>query len=353
MKLFALKDEALETIHPAVSLEGLGPHHVVQTDKTREASITSERMDEADYKLFTDGSGQDDGIGASAILYEKGRARPLKTLQAFMGAPDKYNTFEAEATGALLALWILDSTPAVIGKRVSLYTDNQSIVMALPHPKATSGQYLLSLLRTAIRGVGCRLTVKWISSHSKVKGNEEADKLAKDAAAGVSSAGADLPHILRRPLPTSASALKQGYMKELKAKWASMWEESPRKLRVSQFGGSFPFSAFLTRLNSLSRQQASLILQLRCGHFPLNGYLHRIKKADSDRCGACGGGWQGPPPPETVNHFVFGCPAFTEAREELIDKIGLDHFNFPDIMSEVTRMKALTTFINRSGRFRV
>jgi hypothetical protein len=37
-------------------------------------------------------------------------------------------------------------------------------------------------------------------------------------------------------------------------------------------------------LNSLSRQQASLILQLRCGHFPLNGYLHRIKKVESDRC---------------------------------------------------------------------
>ena len=351
LKLFALKDEVLETIHPAVTLEGLGPHHVVQIDKTREVSINSERTDDADFKLFSDGSGQDNGIGASAILYKKGRARPLKTLQAFMGASNKYNTFEAEATGAILALWILDRTPAVIGKRVSLYTDNQSIVTTLPHPKATSGQHLLSLLRSAIRGVGCRLTVKWISGHSKVKGNEEADKLAKDAAAGISSTGADLPHILRRPLPTSASALKQGFMEELKAKWADMWEESPRKLRVSQFGGSFPFSAFLNRLNSLSRQQASLILQLRCGHFPLNGYLHRIKKADSDRCGSCGGGGEGPPPPETINHFIFGCPAFTEAREELTDKIGLDYFNFPDIMSEVNRMKALTTFINRSGRF--
>ena len=58
------------------------------------------------------------------------------------------------------------------------------------------------------------------------------------------------------------------------------------------------------------------------------------------------------PPPETVNHLVFGCPAYTEAREELLNKIGQDSFNLPDIMSEVKCMKALTTFINRSGQFR-
>jgi hypothetical protein len=63
-----------------------------------------------------------------------------------MGAPNQHNIFEAEATGAILALWILESTSAVIRKRVSLYTDNQSIMTTLPHPKATSGQHLLSSL---------------------------------------------------------------------------------------------------------------------------------------------------------------------------------------------------------------
>src|ERR1700678_2023199 len=59
LKLFALKDQVLEIIHPAVTLEGLGSRHVVQMDQSREASIHSERLDDADYKLFTDGSGQD------------------------------------------------------------------------------------------------------------------------------------------------------------------------------------------------------------------------------------------------------------------------------------------------------
>ena len=274
LKLFALKDINIETIYPAVTLTSLSPRQIVQIDKSREVSMLSEQTDDADFKLFSDSSGQDNGIGASAVLYEKRRARPLTTLQVFMGAPDQHNTFEAEAVGAVLALWILGNTPATIGKMVSLFTDSQSIVTSLPHPKATSGQYLLSSLRTAIENTGCRLSVKWISGHSKVKGNELADRITKRAAAGCSSARDSLPELLRSSLLRSASALKQSFMKDLKAQWAESWEASSRKLRVSQFRGVFPLSSLLNRLNSLSRQQASLILQLRCGHFPLNDYLH-------------------------------------------------------------------------------
>ena len=261
----------------------------------------------------------------------------------FIGAPDKHNVYEAEVVGVVLALWILERTPVTIGKQVSIYTDNQSVVTSILHPKATSGQHVLCSLRAAIEGTGCILVIKWISGHRKVKGNEEADKLAKDAAAGHSSARVDLPPILRRLLPTSASAFKQEFMKRMKIKWVGLWEVSPRKLRVSQFGDSFPFSALLDRLNLLTRRQASLILQLRCGHFPLNIYLHRIKKVNSDKCTACNEGQ-----PETINHFIFDCAAHIEARNELVKEIGLNHFHFPDIMSNVNRMRALTTYINRS-----
>ena len=133
--------------------------------------------------------------------------------------------------------------------------------------KSTSGQHLLLALRQAANGSGSKLSIKWISSHSKVTGNEEADKMAKEAAAGRSSAMASLPHILRSPLPISASALKQEFNSNLKAKWGAKWDGSPRKPRVAQFGGSFPYSAFLSKLFTLTRNQSSTILQIRCGHF--------------------------------------------------------------------------------------
>ena len=154
-------------------------------------------------------------MGAAAILYEKNRVRPLKSLQAFIGTPDKHNTYEAEVIGAILALWIIENTPETIGKKVSLFIDNQALVTALSSQKTLAGQHLLNTLIAATNRVGCELTFKWISGHSKVKGNEDVDKLAKEAAAGRSSTMAQLPHILQSPLPISVSAIKQNYMSKL------------------------------------------------------------------------------------------------------------------------------------------
>jgi hypothetical protein len=253
--------------------------------------------------------------------------------------------------GAILALWVLENTPATIGKTVSLYTDNQVLVKLLPHPKASSGQYLLSLLRTAVEDIGCSLTIRWISGHSKVKGNEEADRLAKQAATGRSSPRDRLPPVIRRSLPMSTSAIKQEFMRKLKDRWAKEWEVSPRRARVDQFGDKFSFTAFLGRTNSLTRKQSSIIIQICSGHLPLNNYLYRIKKLNSNSCTQCSEDQEGPP--KTVQHFVFDCPAYVAARNELTNKIGFNHLNFKDIMADTNRIKALITFINRTGRLQI
>ena len=166
LKLFSLYDIKLESIYPTVTIDRMDPRHTLRIDDNREASINSEHQDSANYRIYSDGSGHDNGIGASAILYKKGSACPLKSLQLFMGNSDEHNTYEVEIVGAILTLWILKKTPAVVGKRVSLYTDNQSLVTTLPCPKASSGQHLLGSLCSAINAIGCKLTIKWISGHS-------------------------------------------------------------------------------------------------------------------------------------------------------------------------------------------
>ena len=158
----------------------------------------------------------------------------MKSLQVYLGTPNEHNTYKAKVIGVILALWIINNTPETIGKKVTLYTDNQSVIAAILSTKATPGQYLIDALRLAIKTTRCNLTIRWISGHSKVKGNEAVDKIAKDAADGRSSTMATLPHILRRPLPKSASAIKQGFEKTLKDKWATIWDASPRKPRIAQ-----------------------------------------------------------------------------------------------------------------------
>ena len=185
-----------------------------------------------------------DNLGASAILYKKGFVQPVKTMKAFLGPKTKHNMYEAEAVGALLATWITRNTPETIGKIVSLYIDNQAIMMALAGTKTTSGQYLINSVITAANELPCKLTVRWISSHSEVRGNEAADRLAKEAAKGQASRQADLPHLLRSPLLISSSALKQEYNAKINRMWAKIWEGSPRKDRFTQTDPDFPFNSF-------------------------------------------------------------------------------------------------------------
>jgi hypothetical protein len=88
-----------------------------------------------------------------------------------------------------------------------------------------------------------------------------------------------------------------------------------------------------------------------CGHFPLNSYLHRINKADSNLCQACADDDEGTYTVETINHFIFDCPRYEDIRNDMIEEISIEHFSLSDIMSDINRMKTLTAFINRSGRF--
>ena len=133
---------------------------------------------------------------------------------------------------------------------------------------------------------------------------------------------------------------------------AKAWTESPRRVRFSQIDTNFPFNRFCTNLFKLTRQQASLIMQIRTGHIPLNKHLQRITKADSDKCPKCNIGPGDNPVVKSVNHFVFDCTAHEVARRELIAKISRRHFNLLDIMTSTDNMKALVTYINRTQRFK-
>jgi hypothetical protein len=238
-----------------------------------------------------------------------------------------------------------------VGKNVSLYIDNQAVMLAANNPKATPGQYLIRQLIISANALGCNLGIHWISSHSKVKGNKKVDDLAKEAANGHSSAGIRLPPFLRRPLPVSTSALKQEHHEKLKARWEKRWTESERGRRMELIDEDFPFNKFHKRTHPLSRSQSSLMSQIRCGHIPLNAYLARIGKADSEYCQACIENADGLQCRETARHVIFECGSYTQEREALKRKIGR-HFNLRNIMANTDHMKALAAFIGKTGRLK-
>ncbi|KAJ5094907.1 endonuclease/exonuclease/phosphatase [Penicillium argentinense] len=77
--------------------------------------------------------------------------------------------------------------------------------------------------------------------------------------------------------------------------------------------------------DSLDREKAAILAQLRTGHARLNGYLHRIGKADSDLC-ECG------IERETVPHFLLRCTRWNEQRRALIEATGPSFGNLSQML---------------------
>jgi hypothetical protein len=83
---------------------------------------------------------------------------------------------------------------------------------------------------------------------------------------------------------------------------------------MNKIDKNMPSRKYLDLIEDLPRRQSSIIIQLRTGFAPLNGYLHSIKAKDSPDCPQCVGRW------ETTFHFLVECPTYARCRHDKLIK---------------------------------
>ncbi|KAH8996799.1 hypothetical protein EDB92DRAFT_1769756, partial [Lactarius akahatsu] len=88
----------------------------------------------------------------------------------------------------------------------------------------------------------------------------------------------------------------------------------------------------------------SWLYQIRVGHFPLNAYLHRFKRADSPSCLACGHHT------ESAQHFLLDCPAYAHERWVLTRKRSPTDTDFAKLITNPKSAVQVATFIQETGR---
>ena len=203
-----------------------------------------------------------------------------------------------------------------------------------------------------MRTIPGKITLNWISGHTDVKGNEEADKLAKEAATGQSSEKPSPPTILCQALGHSMSAEKQAYHEELLSTWKERWDASPRKTKFRKIDDQFPFTKFRKICDHLNRTQSSTLVQIRTGHIPLNKRLFKMGKAESDKCQTCNIGRRGERPKETVEHFLFECRAHQVIRNEFLTIIRCKRPKLIEILQDIKKTKALLRYVARTKRLK-
>ncbi|VDI43508.1 Hypothetical predicted protein [Mytilus galloprovincialis] len=206
---------------------------------------------------------------------------------------------------------------------------------------------IISLIKCIQKHHGIRINFDWTPGHADVRGNEIADKLAKEAAKEANQIQKEA-HITvtKQDIKTAARIL-------VNKKWQHRWDNSDT--------GRFYYNFHQTVSNKSTfdypdHKTAKIIRNLRSGYY-LKNYQNKINQNIDPKC-ECG-------QLETVEHYLLFCENYEEARQKLIHEIyfntGSLHIDLELLLSiekndnvsvsNETLMRLLGDFICESRRF--
>lgn len=232
------------------------------------------------------------------ILYTDGSKSSSQTSSAVFGPevkakfrlPSICSIFSAELFAILKALNIvLESN----NKHSTICSDSKSAIDAIGdiYTKNTLARRIQNL-HTDIVKANKRVNIIWTPSHCGIRGNEEADKLAKLPVQDLQ----EEPLFLHQDI---LHTLKQS----MKETWQRHWDSQTNKLRIIEPTISY------TPLPNLTRHEEIVIRRLRIGHTHLT-HDHIFTKEEPPVCDPCYS------VPLTVEHILTSCIRYNLERYE-------------------------------------
>src|SRR6202522_3998 len=138
-----IKPDCLEPMDPRPKHPHWEPPFITSIPPTKEDACQANLEDEADVKIYTDGSGKGGHIGAAAILYYGFRVP--KTARFHVGSSGEHTVFEGEAIGQLLGLKLLQNTIHNLNRfEVSICIDSHAAIKYHNTQIKTSADYIFS-----------------------------------------------------------------------------------------------------------------------------------------------------------------------------------------------------------------
>jgi len=326
--------EKIENIEPFIRPPWWTPKTQAQISVSKnEAKAQHNRQKTPDTLIiYTDGSGIDTKIGASACDIDHDR-----TSVQHLGNDSQFNVFAAELTAMNLALTMAQETNEHI-QLWNVYTDSQAAIQAVDKPRRQSGQSIIKQFLDIVdeatdNNPHLQIMITWIPGHSEIEGNEKADKEAKKAAKN-STAGRLFTH---RPL-RSARAMR--IKTEAQKQWLNVWNSNTTTAhalrRITKTEGSKVGTKFYNRFSN--RKSATTLARLRTGHCGLKQYQYRFNLVDSPFC-ECGEG------KETVEHYLLECILHAAARNELRKKVTIGEMRLDLLLGDPKLAKHTVDFV--------
>jgi ribonuclease HI len=247
-------------------------------------------------------------VGMGGAIYDTLSNEPNRkpvTYSTTLGLRTEQNPYTAEL--AAIAMAMRYPPPSLIGRQITIFTSNQSALLAIGQPKHQSGQANIREVyqaASALRIRGNHILIAWVPS----QGNFELGKEAKEAARRATEQG-QLPQCQSHRTKSTTINIAKAMQREKR----TLTEEVGRYTR--EMDTALPGKHTRTIYDALKRREANILAQLRTGMSRLNGYLHRIGVVESDQC-ACGQAT------ETVKHFLFRCTRWDAYRTQMLERTG-------------------------------
>jgi ribonuclease HI len=281
-------------------------------EETADKAIARHREEQNALTLYTDGSGINGHLGAAAVCITNGKVRT-----SYMGDENVSTVYAAELQGIALALQIALDAMGEQQRRdkVCIYTDNQAAIRSVAKPKGKSGAYLLHKIARLIDDLHqqhVRVEIRWIPSHQGIRGNEAADKAAKEATGwrddNQTGPRAETPLEIY-PLRTT---MRAWISRTAFRNWQEGWEKETRG-RTTFRHTQKPTRKVLQLHAQLNKRQSSLLTQLRTEKIGLKDFLfnRHVPGVTDPKCD-CGARWQ------TVMHVLLQCRKHQRLRRQLL-----------------------------------
>ena len=193
-------------------------------------------------------------------------------------------------------------TPA---SRIRIFSDSQSALLSIQSWRASACQEVVAEITKKLWMSD--VTLYWIPGHAGLRGNEEANRLAKDATRPTSE-----EPLQREGLPwyLVTQALKRAKI--------TTGPLLAGRADTGKFTKKIDAALHLGRAAALYRQltssEAAILTQLRTGKSFLKEYLHKINASETATCD-CG-------LTESIPHFLFSCGRWTQQRSRLRQQHG-------------------------------
>ncbi|VDI29225.1 Hypothetical predicted protein [Mytilus galloprovincialis] len=152
---------------------------------------------------------------------------------------------------------------------------------------------------------GFLINLNWTPGHANIKGNDEADSLAKEAAKEAETLAVD-------DIVFTKQDVKKAARNSVTKKWQRRWENSDTGRHYFRF---HPEVKDKVKKDFPSKKMYNIINSLRTGYSKLNAYQFIINQhIDTETCHHC-------KQKENVQHYLFECDLYSDARDKLFHQI--------------------------------